>query len=343
MTTYSVPELEPYMVLAQEVMRRVYAEESPDELNAWLLTQVQRLSGAGNEAARLLWEDSFALYEEIMAKRAADAALPEAERKILTWPWSSWNHLIDPLDAGMLAVLAAGDGSGKTLYCESIAEYWARKRMNVVFVHFELNRALMLDRRMVRHAGIPRRALKDGVLSDHENSLIQAANEHLRSWPGSITYLHTPGWTMERVVGEVGALVMEELCDVFVIDYLEKATASQRQHKTHGSNVFAREADDVELVKTFAERANVPALLLAQLNKGGKRGGFDELDRTSIRGAGEKTEKANVVILLHREDNESSVVHVRVDKNTMGACGSFTQYMEPARFMVADMAEEGQL
>lgn len=335
--TYADPQLEPYMILAQEIMRRVYAEESASEINGWLMTQVQRLSGAGNENARLTWEESFALYEEIMAKRAALAAIPESERKLLTWPWPSWSGLLDPLDPGMLAVLSAGDGVGKTLYAENIAEHWARQGMNVVFVHFELNRALMLDRRTVRHTGIPRRELRVGKLSGQMEAERQRANDRLRAWPGGITYIHTPGWTIERALGEVGTIIGEGACDVFVIDYLEKASASARQLKQFGSNLFAREADDVEQVKRLAEATEVPALLLAQLNKEGKDRAFADLSRTKIRGAGEKTEKANIVILLHKDRPESEIVKVRVDKNTMGPCGSFEQFMDAPRFLVTDI------
>ncbi len=107
---------------------------------------------------------------------------------------------------------------------------------------------------------------------------------------------------------------------------------------TDGTNVYAREADDVEQIKSFAEQHNIPALLLAQLNKIGKGTQFANLDRTAIRGAGEKTEKANIVILLHRETRESTIVQVRIDKNTVGPTGSFEQYMDAPHFRVADIA-----
>ena len=163
------------------------------------------------------------------------------------------------------------------------------------------------------------------------------ADDRLRMWPGSITYVHTPGWTMERVMGEVGSLVAEDLCDVFIIDYLEKAAASNHQLKAIGNNLFAREADNVEIVKRGAESMERSALLLAQMSKMGKQQSFDNLDRTAIRGAGEKTERANIVILLHRDSTESQIVQVRIDKNTMGACGSFEQFMDGARFLVKDI------
>lgn len=334
------PELEPYLVLGQELFRRVYAEDSADDIHDWLSAQLRRLAGTADEAAWMSWVDSFDVYEEIMRKRAALAALPESERRIPTWPWATWRRLIDPLDPGMLAVLSAADGGGKTLYAECLAEHWARHGLNVVYVHFELNRALMLDRRTARHTGIPRRTLKEGVLTGQEEARRARANDELRAWPGSISYLHTPGWTMERTLAAVGTAISDGLCDVFVVDYLEKASASSRQIQKHGSNIYARETDDVELIKDMAEKTEIPALLLAQMNKAGKKESFAELDRTAIRGAGEKTERANVVILLHRDNPESEVVKVRVDKNSLGPPGSFEQFVDFPLFNVVDIEDE---
>ena len=80
--------------------------------------------------------------------------------------------------------------------------------------------------------------------------------------------------------------------------------------------------------------------MLAKMSKAGKSGSFEDLDRTAMRGAGEKSEKANIVILLQREkvdEGYSQTVNVRVDKNTVGATGNFTQWMEPEFFRVHDV------
>ena len=94
----------------------------------------------------------------------------------------------------------------------------------------------------------------------------------------------------------------------------------------------------MEQIKSFSEQLEVPVTLLAQLNKLGKGQAFENLDRTAIRGAGEKTEKANVVLMLHRDGLDSQEVSVRVDKNTIGPTGAFKQIMDTARFRVGDVA-----
>ena len=75
-TLFSTPELEAYLVLGQELIRRVYADDqSPEELHGWLTSQLDRLANAGHESARMTWQESFVLYEEIMAKRKAGRAV----------------------------------------------------------------------------------------------------------------------------------------------------------------------------------------------------------------------------------------------------------------------------
>ena len=343
MTDYTTPELQPYLTLATEIMRHVYGEEDPTELNKWLSEQVAKLGGAKDENAIMTWEESFDFYDELLQKRIELAKLPADQRKLFDWPWATWNKLIDPMEFGMLAAITAGDGQGKTIVAECLGEYWAKRGHHVVFVHYELNRGVMLDRRAARQTGIDRRTLKSADFHAGDLAQVKEMRNRLSGWGGSITYLHTPGWTMERTVSALRSLKADGHCDVVLIDYLEKAAGSTRQIKLFGGNAFQREADNVEQLKNFGEATDTPMVMLNQMSKAGKTGNFDKLDRTAMRGAGEKSEKANIVIMLHREkiDGEySRIVDVMVDKNTLGATGTFTQIMVPERFDIADIAKE---
>lgn len=343
--TYSTPELEPYLILGQELMRHVYADDSPAEIITWLNAQIAKLHPQYKKSPLMTWQESFAEYDKIMTTRASRSALPESERRSLTWPWRTWNDRIDPLEPGLLFVLAGADGAGKTLYAENVAEHWAKMGRQVVYLHFELSRAVMLDRRMIRQSGIERRTLLSGVLTTQQAGARTAADKLLSAYPGAITYAHVPGWTVESALTLVRSLIAEQHCDVFIVDYLEKAAPSGRQMKLFGSNKFEREADDVEQIKSFSESTGledapeIPAMMVAQLNKLGKGKALADLSRSDIRGAGEKTEKGNIVVLLHHED-ENPEVNVKIDKNTMGPTCSFKQYMNKARFLVADIAEQ---
>lgn len=333
------PEIAQYEALAKEMLRMCLIDDiGPEDIHKWLMDKLSHIGG-GDESAIMTWEMSFDLVDNMIAEYEEIAATPENERKILSWPWQSWRDFIDPLEPGLLAVITAPDGQGKTIYAESISEYWAKHKNRVVFVHFELNRKLMMLRRTARHTSITVRDIKGGKLSKADKDKIAKIRPRLMAWDGHISYLHTPGWAMERTVAELRKLHSEGQCDVVVLDYLEKASASDRQLKMFGSNAFQREADNVEQLKNFAESTGVPVVMVAQMNKEGKGKSFDTIDRTAIRGAGEKSEKANLVILLKRERVEggySNEVEVLIDKNTMGKTDTFKQIMQPEFFRVGD-------
>jgi replicative DNA helicase len=333
------PEIAQYEALAKELLRRCLSEDEPADLHKWLTETLARIGG-GDENAAMTWDESFDFTDQMLAQYEAMANIPETQRKVLSWPWASWREKIDPLEDGMLAVVTAPDGAGKTIYAESIAEYWAQHKNHVVFVHYELSRRLMMLRRTARHARITARELKSGKLTPEQKGRVESIRPRLAAWDGYITYLRTPGWTMERTVAELGKLHSEGQCDVVVLDYLEKVAASRRQLQMFGSNMFQREADNVEQLKNFSESSGVPVLEVAQMSKAGKTTGFDKVDRTAMRGAGEKSEKANLVVLLTRErdgDGYSNTVSVLIDKNTMGGTGAFNQIMVPEYFSVGDI------
>ena len=336
------PELAQFEALGKDLLRRVMAEDDPEEIRTWLGHTVERLGSGDSENALLTWPESFDLMDKVLENYKTLANTPESLRRDLSWPWKSWNSIIDAPEEGMLSLITAPDGQGKTIYGESIAEHWAKQKNRVVFVHYELNRKLMMLRRTSRHTGIMVRDMKSGRLNDLQLEEIRKVKGKLLSWEGYISYLHTPGWTMEQTIAELRKMNADDECDVIVLDYLEKASASNRQLKLFGTNTYQREADNVEQLKNFAEVSGIPIVMIAQMSKAGKQTGFDNVDRTGIRGAGEKSDKANLVVMLKRdriEDGYSNEVDVLVDKNTMGGTGTFKQLMQPEYFRVGDIAK----
>ena len=119
-------EAKQYEVLALELLQHVNAEAEPADMHDWLTRRLGAL-GAGDTEAALYWHDSFDWYDELLAKREALALLPESERRLIDWPWASWNRLIDLMAPGMLASITAPDGQGKTIVVECLAEHWASR------------------------------------------------------------------------------------------------------------------------------------------------------------------------------------------------------------------------
>ena len=96
---------------------------------------------------------------------------------------------------------------------------------------------------------------------------------------------------------------------------------------------YQRETDNVEQIKTLAESTGIPVLMVAQMSKAGKGQGTNTVDRNAMTGSGEKSNRANLVVLLRRDRDDlagySSIVDVIIDKNTMGGTSTFQQQMQP--------------
>jgi replicative DNA helicase len=339
------PQLAQYEAIAKEIFQRCLIEDyDPTEMHEWLVKAIAHVGGAADDNALMTWEESFALVDKMQAHYKELASIPPEQRKILDWPWTSWNKLIDPLEPGILAVITAPDGMGKTIYAELIAEHWASHKNRVVYVHYELSKEVMMLRRTARHASLTIRDQKNGKLTTTQENAIAESHKRLRSWGGEISYLHTPGWTMERTTAELTKLHSEGNCDAVIIDYLEKVAASRRQMNMFGNDIYSREADNVEQLKIFSETTGVPIVQVAQMNKEGKGETKKTVDRNAIRGSGQKSEKSNIVILIsrdHLEEGYSNLCTVRIDKNTLGPTGTLTQVMVPEYFSVGDPTGAG--
>lgn len=295
--------------------------------------------------------DTIPMQEKVIAQRVAE--YKEGVRSAFDWPWAMWNKCIRPLRAGMVGILAAPDGMGKTTYLEIIAEHWARNGVHVVYVHLEDELGYKRDRRDARHALVDMENIESGNLSDAELRQLNDAHERMGEWAGHLHYYDAAGKSMTEIVRELEARVSEGVCQAVVFDYLDKVKATRAQAKLFGDGTWERQADDMEALKTFAEKNKMPVFTATQGNKDMQAGGVQT--RKNIQGSGQKSQKAQLVIILTRDivgdgglrakDGEllaeageySPIVNVRIDKQNRGKTGGFKQFLVGKFFIVKDI------
>lgn len=272
------------------------------------------------------------------------------------WPWSTWNKRIRPLRAGFVGILAAPDGMGKTTYLEMIAEHWASKGHNVIYVHLEDELGYKLDRRLARHALVPIDHIEDGAITPEDKRRISAAEERMAGWAGLLHYYDAAGASMAEIVRELESRVAEGVCQAVVFDYLDKVQPTRAQAQLYGSNSWERQANDMEQLKTFAERAHVPVMTATQGNKSMQGEGIQT--RKAIQGSGQKSQKAQLVVILTRDivgdaglrdasgkviaeaGEYSPVAKIRIDKQNRGKTGDFQQVIVGQYFAVRDTQKD---
>jgi replicative DNA helicase len=324
-------QLRRFMQLPSAITDMVY-QEAADVAEVWnkIRCAVDAVQPEAEDQSVLEWSTSLnkALLEQ--DNRQEDRKRPEYKK--LKFQWQALS-MIDRLYGGMLTIVAAESSAGKTAFAEGAAEYWAERGFNVVFVHLELSHQIMLDRRSARQSGILISNLADGAC---DQRLVDATNR-MAEWPGRITYIHAPGWTASRIAAVIETRAARVPVDILIVDYLTKIAYEPNRLSM---NTAQSRGQQVERLKTMAERLDIPVLLLSQLNRDNGASGKRKAGR--LRDSGEIEEKANVVITIDRNRDIDDVTllpvaTVAIEKNTTGDLGTSLMYFRGERFMWTDI------
>jgi replicative DNA helicase len=339
--------------LVQEIQKR----PEPAELFTAAQERMQLLQPVRVNAAFVYGWDTVKQHQALIRQRMEEQAQGTLLR--YDWPWASWNreHRIRPLRPGQVGILAAADGVGKTTYLEQIAEHWAQQNLHTVYVHLEDELGYKLDRRLARHAQMEIATLEDGMLGAAEQVEVKEAQQRIREWAPCLHYYGAVGLSMPAIVRELESRVAEGVCQAVIFDYIDKVQPTRGQAKLFGENVFERQAHDMEQLKSFAERCKLPVFTATQGNKSMQD--VNQLQtRKNIQGSGQKSQKAQLVLILSREivaesglhdtsgkliadvGEYSPIIKVRIDKQNRGKTGEFRQFLAGQHFTVRDITHQ---
>lgn len=336
--------------LVQELQER----PQPDELFTEAQEKWQLLAPPATDDRFVYGWETVRLHRDALRQRVLDREQGIISR--FDWPWASWNAKVRPLLAGMVGILAAPDGQGKSMYLEQIAEHWASCGNNVVLVHLEDDREYKLNRRAARHSRVPLEHIEDGRLTAEELERLNDADHRVAQWADYLHYYHAAGESMTTILRELESKVAEGVCNAVVFDYLDKVQPTRGQTSTYGTNTWERQANDMEQLKTFAEKHHLPVFTATQGNKSMQSSG--QQTRQAIQGSGQKSQKAQLVMILTRDlvgeqglsdasgrviaepGEYSPVAKLRIDKQNRGKTGDFRQYIVGADFTIRDIQVE---
>lgn len=273
---------------------------NPSALFSDLQEKLKSIQPSGKSTANILygWETSQFHINRI---QAGMQAAQNGEFRLFDFPWDSWNAAIPALSGGMIGALYGPTKAGKSCYFDQIAEHWASKKdANVLLYHLEDSHAVKLARRSTRYSKVPYRHILENRLSQAEEQAIAEAEDEIQAGFGQrLHYVHAPGATASDACRTIKREVQSGFCQAVVIDYLNKFQASDRQVRLFGSNVWDRQADDVEQVKSLCEEMNIPCFTGGQEHKGGQDS--TELDMSNVHGSGQIAHKVQMLAMFGRK------------------------------------------
>lgn len=335
---------------AEWLVKALQMNPDPNELYTEAQGRWQLLAPAKKAGATLYGWETINLTREMQTERRQDAESGLSQR--FNWPWASWNQWVRPLRAGLVGVLAAPDGVGKSTYLEWIAEHWAKNGNRVVFVHLEDDHKYKLDRRTSRHAALSIEVVESGIYTREQQRSVDEADDRIGEWAEFLHYTHAPGWSMSDIIKELQKLVDEGQCEAVVLDYIDKCESDRRQLKLYGDDQYLREGDNMNMLKNFAEKAGIPVFTATQGNKNMQAEGVVQT-RRNIQGSGQKSQRAQLVMILTRdivkagglwdgttkladEGDYSPIATLRIDKQNRGATKTFYQVFRGECYRIGD-------
>jgi replicative DNA helicase len=244
---------------------------------------------------------------------------------------------LDNLLAGMqdsnLIILAARPGVGKTAFALNIARSVAvDKKMPVCVFSLEMSKEELGDRLLVRQGLIDAWKLKTGQLSDNDFTSLSEAMGVLAEAPLYID--DTPGLTVTELRTKARRLQADRGIKFIVIDYL------QLMHGHTKDNRVQEVSEISQGLKNLARELKIPILALAQLSRAMEaRGGRPRL--SDLRESGSIEQDADVVMFLHREDEEvREAVTCSIEKHRNGPTGGFNLYFNGKQISFFDVEKK---
>jgi len=190
----------------------------------------------------------------------------------------------------------------------------------------------LVDRLLVRQGLIDAWKLKTGQLSDDDFASLSEAMGVLAEAPLYID--DTPGLTVTELRTKARRLQSDKGIKFIIVDYL------QLMHGYSRDNRVQEVSEISQGLKNLARELKIPVLAAAQLNRQMEsRGGKPRL--SDLRESGSIEQDADVVMFLHREDEDvREVVSCSIEKHRNGPTGQFNLYFNGKQVSFFDIEKK---
>lgn len=233
-------------------------------------------------------------------------------------PWPDLNHLIGGFRPGAVYVIGARPGAGKSVFGLQIADCLSRNDGGkVLFSSLEMTREEIMPRLIAQTCSVPLSAFEPEGMTDRYREKIAAHADQLRA--SDIVFDDRAVITPALVRSYARTISRRGHLSGIVVDYLQLMQAAKSSRKSRQEIV----SDYSRALKMLAKEMHVPVIVLSQLNRNSAQPGA-EPTIADLRESGAIEQDADVIMLLHRDDNHKGEVFVGVGKNRHGATDSFS-------------------
>lgn len=288
-------------------------------------SRLQRLAGTGGEDI----DDILAQAEVLIRKQKEPSAteLVTFDDLVEGWrnwqdtagssiptPWAELNSWLNGgLNRGRLYTIGGRPAVGKSLGGLNIAAHAAERGFSAAFFSLEMGRNEVASRVLAAGGSAD---LGQIIRKELDLDNLQRVDEYAETYRGMpLAVVDKETVTVEQIIAQCRAMPKLDVC---VVDYLQLVRASdsrmpreqQVAHISRSLKIASRELD-------------VAMVVAAQLNRGPVRDGVARRPTIAdLRESGAVEQDSDVVLLLHRGEDEPGLVEMICGKNRSGKTGN---------------------
>lgn len=240
--------------------------------------------------------------------------LEEDAPSAVATPWPDLDYLIEGWRPGGLYVIGARPGVGKSIAALQIAVHLSEKGL-VGFHSLEMPRSEVHTRVIAQVTGIPQTRMSRRQLSDIDWQKIARARGALGSMKLAID--DRSAIRVVDIRSHARTLVRRGALAGIVVDYLQLMSAGRGDRRPRHEQV----ADWSRSLKVLAKELGVPVFALSQLNRQVEGRTDKRPTMSDLRESGGLEQDADVILLLHVEEDDPATMHMLVAKNRQGMTG----------------------
>lgn len=247
--------------------------------------------------------------------------------KGLSTPWPDLDRFTRGLAPGRLIVVGARPGVGKSVMGTNLAlDVAFRHGHEVLLCSLEMPRQEVTQRVLAAHAHLDLSQLESGGVPPQTWEAVAEKVSQAHDFPITIEDASTQTLgsirvALRRAIKAAGR--QDRKVALLVVDYLQLLTA--RDHRVNRTEQVAEMSRGL---KQLAREYGVCVVAMAQVNRAATQRRDGRPTLSDLRESGAIEADADVVILLHRPDEESPEIEALVAKNRSGPRGEARLQMQ---------------
>lgn len=251
--------------------------------------------------------ESVKFIGETLADTIDDLSRPP---RFTRTPWSELDDLIGGFRPGALYVVGARPGVGKSIMALESALSLA-EHGSVAFFSLEMPEREVHQRALSNVGRIENTRLVNHDLGDADWDLVATAAERIQGAPIAIRDGAATVAQIRRYAAEVHH---RKPLSGIILDYLQLVRTPDGDRRNRNEKI----QEVSQTLKSLAIKLDIPIIALAQLNRESEKRDGKVPMVSDLRDSGSVEQDADVVMLLHRTEDEPWDIDVAVGKNRHG-------------------------